>query len=265
MFRRSVCIVVLVSFFSLLITSCTNNEILSPAKSQKENVITTINVGMLHNDLVREFLDARKRIVIKDKEQLKDLFVETSKIVFNKHGYDFVPSRNMLDDFLKRCEQWKSSNVYDVFIPTKQSPNSVIDNMISSGVVPLADAQHLKDIFARAKRLNGAEHKIDPLQDSFLDNQQTVSNNVQLVDDVLVHSCSLWQDICGDEKISIDPEGQLLEEWWKTLLKWVGTGAADGLAALAAAYIFLGNIFAVAFLTAFASVVAYDAFDERGW
>lgn len=225
--------------------------------------------GEIHNAFVSAYLRARADHSRISREERIQLYLWTARKVCAENGYRFDPTERSMNEFLDTCRRWREAGIWDIDDPTAVSPPEAIDRFVEAGVIPADHAPQLKLILRRMQQacIDGIE--TDQSFPAFLSSDECTSDAIWAANDLASHSCALWYEQYGTVPIGIvDPGGPdtaLTNKWWKTVLKYAGIGACDGLAGWAAWYAFAGNPFAVGCFGGFASVAARDAFEERGW
>lgn len=251
MFHKSVCTVVLLSLLGVLWTSC--EGIVEPSKKRTAE---DVNVGEVHNIFAGEFLKRYPRRHSLSRKEKIQAYLETARAVCEDQSYDFEPTEGMLNEFLAKSGEWQKAGIWDIYNPTAISPNEALDRFVAAGIIPAEHAAYLHRLLEGLQR--SSVEPGGPLLCA-----AAPCAEIEFAGILLQSSCDLWYDECGPVPIQITDPG--LAEWWKTALKYLGTGACDGLAGCAAWFAFGGNPFAVGFFGGVASVAAHDAFNERGW
>jgi len=253
---RAVSIVVLITFISLLLYSCTEDASVNPtSKTDIENP------GKLHNALVTAFIDANGgKCDIQDRDCIA-LFVRVSQELFAREGIEFVPTEETIRTFMSKWMQWTKTETCDFTTFYRTSPTAIIDGFRESEAIASGDVAALKNIFIEMKRASeqGSRYSSDlPTMPA------NSTESLDIAIDVSQHSSQLWFDVYGDEKINVEPDDIRLAEWWKTVIKYITVAGSDTVIAYLGTYAF-ANPWAGVFLGALASLAVMDAFDERDW
>lgn len=256
MFRTSISLIVLISFLSLLWSSCSSDGLVKPEEKRTAEDVTA---GEVHNAFVSAFLERCPERELLTREERVRAYVETVKAICEEQSYDYEPDQAQMDEFLATCEKWRREGIWDIYNPSAISPTDALDRFVAAGVIPAENAPYLHRL------LEGLQNKsIEPRGP--LTFTTAPCAEMEVARDILQSSCQLWYGQ-PDGAIPIEFAGdpELYAKWWKTVLKYLGVGACDGLAAWAAFYASAGNPFFVGFCCGIASVAANDAFSERGW
>ncbi|HUV37169.1 MAG TPA: hypothetical protein VMX58_09560 [Patescibacteria group bacterium] len=226
-------------------------------------------VGEIHNAFVSAYLRARADYSGISREERIRLYVQTARQVCAENGYRFDPTERLMDEFLETCRTWREEGIWDIYDPAAVSPPEAIDRFVEAGVIPGEYAPQLKLILQRMQRAGSDGISTDSSLPTFLSSAECTSDAIRAANDLVSYSCALWRERYGTVPIYIvdpdDPNAVLADKWWKTVLKYMGVGACDGLAGWGAWFAFAGNPFAVGYFGGLASVAAWDAFEERGW
>jgi hypothetical protein len=258
--------VALCALCTVLLVSCGSDRGVTPERIDAWDVAS---VGEIHNAFVSAYLDARTGGGRIDWEEKIGLYVRTARRVCEEQGYRFEPTEQLMDEFLDTCREWREAGIWDIFDPTAVSPPEAVDRFVEAGVIPAGHAPRLKLVLQRMQHVGIDGIAARPPLPTYLSSAECTSEAIAAANDLVTHSCALWYEHYGAIPIgdadSGSPGDALTKNWWKTVLKYIGVGACDGLAGWAAWFAFVGNPFATAYFGGIASVAANDAFDERGW
>jgi hypothetical protein len=256
-FRKSISLIVLLSFMCLLWASCSSDGMLTePGEKRSASDVTA---GEVHNEFVRAYLKrCPERELLTRDERVRE-YVETAKAVCEEQNYDYAPTQVQMDEFLAVAGQWREAGIWDIFNPAGISPDVALDRFVAAGIIPAEHASYLHGL-------------LDELQDQSIEPEGPLTcaaapcAEMEVAREFLMSSCELWYEWDGTGQIPPEIiENPALAKWWEKALKYLAAGACDGLAGWAAFYATAGNPFAVGFFGGIASIAACDAFNERGW
>ena len=113
MLRRSLSLIVLLAFLSLLWISCTSDGIVQP---KKDVLQSTVSAGELHNEILSTYAERHNLFLDKiTREEATKLFIESANEVLKKYGIDFTVDVKFVDVKLAEFEKLKEKCVYDFF------------------------------------------------------------------------------------------------------------------------------------------------------
>lgn len=269
MFKRTVSCILLVSLMSMFFVSCREEQLMIPKETAE------MSAGELHNEFVKAFLKVRPErstARIDEDQDYLDIFVESSREVCKTIGIDAELNRDVLDEFLQLNNTMREAGIWDAFNLTAYSPPEVINHLRDTGAISVKDAQHIQSMLKKIKDISPYDIKKDEPNDGVLLLTTTeigeASPFVLEVKDVLENSIALWQEVldaAGEELVGFDPnDPDMVAAWWKQVAKWAGSALGDTIVFV----ITTGLTWTppvIVFVTTFASLAAYEAFNERGW
>lgn len=257
MIRKSVSLIVLLSFVCLLWASCSSDRFL--VEPNGKIAASEVTVGEVHNEFVLAYLKRCPDRKLFTRDERIRAYVETVKVVCKEQNYDYAPTQVQMDEFLATAEQWREAGIWDIFNPTDISPDIALDRFVAAGVIPVEHASYLHGLLEGLQ-----DHSIEPR--GMLTCAAAPCAEMEVARNLLQGSCQLWYEWDGTGQMPIELiENPELAKWWQTVIKYLGVGACDGLAGWAVFFASAGNVFLVGFVGGIASVAANDAFSERGW
>lgn len=275
MYKRIVTYILLVSLTMMFYVSCAEELSVGPENiSSNDKVDPGMSAGELHNEYVKAFLRVRpKRCAARlDEDQAYlEAYIKSSKELCVALGIDANIDRDTFDQFLQLNNTLKNEGIWDTFNPTAYSPPEVINYLRDNGNITTKDAQLIQSMLKRLKETSPYDIQIDDSNRRTLlataENDEASPLVVQ-VEDVLVNSLALWQDVLGEsgnDLVSIDlNDPEVVAAWWKVLTKIVASALSDTIVFSITTGL-TWNPPVVLFFSSFASLAVYEAFAERGW
>lgn len=259
MFHRNISLIVFLSFgvfLSLLLVSCSSDGLV---KIEEKRIAEDVTAGEVHNEFIRAYLKRCPERKLLTREERVRAYVEIAKAICEEKSYDYKPVQAQMDEFLTTCEEWRRDGIWDIYNPATISPTDALDRFVAAGVIPAKNAPYLHRLLEELQKKS-----VDPR--SLLTFTAAPCAEMESARDLLQSSCQLWYgQPDGAIPIEFTDDPDLVANWWKTVIKYVGVGACDGLAGWAAGCATAGNPFAIGFFGGIASIAAYEAFEERGW
>lgn len=255
MLRKGFVLVLITSLLNLLSISCSDRGIMTPPRKTSEDV----TLGEVHNQFVKGFMKRCPQRCALSRYNYIRAYVESIREVCEEQNYDFMPTKELMDEYLEMFEKWREAGIWDVYNPLKYSPYDAIDGFVKAGYIPEDNADYLH------KLLDDLCQSCGELQSDggreMVRLSPAPSGELDAARELLQSSCVLWlseYDPGTPVKI-IDPDAT----FWKKVGYYAAIGYADGLAGWGAGALTGGNPFAVACAAGLCSTFVKDTLDEN--
>lgn len=204
MFRRSISIILLLSFLSCSLHSCGGGSSTSPEPTEneiftdfKDMPVLFESPGTIHNEVLRAF--HRRHNLITGGKLRKREFVRLVTRSFNEvmsaRGIRGRVTQSDIRTLVGQFEALRQRGVFDFFKPYDTFPAEAFDILAAEKIIPIEAARQYKALFLKVRAENVPERRIEPLQIDTNDCATDDPMRDEFFVDVLTSSQSIWNEL----------------------------------------------------------------------
>lgn len=244
MFRRSISIILLLSFLSFSLHSCGGSTSTKPETAECEIFadfkglsVAFESPGAIHNEVLRAF--HRRHNLITGEKLRKREFVSLVTRSFNEvMAARGIRGRVMQSDIrtlVGEFEALRNRSVFDFFKLHETFPVEVFDILAAEKCIPIEAARKYKALYLKARVEGVPERRVAPAQDDIDMDDYATDDPLrdEFFVDILTSSQSVWNELAVAVIDSVGPDID------KTLLQKIDSILQNGGADTAAALFFL--------------------------